>query len=109
MPEPSSTTSSSVQGRPNHLGILDDDDVQFVEETPEFSFGQYLVASAEQMLIMFGIYVLSIGPMYWTWVRAKHVEGNFFVAAFYEPLWRICEFIPPLREWLNWYVRLWNL
>ncbi len=67
----------------------------------------YLIASAEQMVIVFGLYVLSIGPMYWTWIEAKHVDGSHLIAAFYEPLWKLAGWIPPLGEWVNWYVCLW--
>lgn len=71
------------------------------------SYTSYFIASTEQMIIMFGLYVFSIGPMYWTWLRAKHVDGSQYIAAFYEPLWFLGGLFPRFGEWLNWYVRLW--
>lgn len=70
---------------------------------------QFLLATIEQAIILFGIYVLSLGPMYWTWIRAKHVDGNSVIAAIYQPLWVLGGLIDPFGEWLNWYVRFWNL
>lgn len=67
----------------------------------------YIIASTEQMIILLGIYIFSIGPMYWTWVDAKQVNGSYYIAAMYEPLWILGGLIPPFGEWLNWYVRLW--
>jgi hypothetical protein len=34
------------------------------------------------------------------------VNGSWFVAALYEPLWRLAS-IPPIGHWLNWYICLW--
>lgn len=70
-------------------------------------WGNYLLASAEQMVILVGIYIFSIGPMYWKWLEAKQVDGVHMVAVLYEPLWRLAGLIPAFGEWLNWYVRLW--
>lgn len=68
-----------------------------------------LEAFAERMFILWALYVLSIGPMYWQWVNAKYVDGPVLLAAFYEPLWIVSSACPPLGEWINWYVRLWIL
>ncbi len=84
--------------------VSPDVETKFEEEG---SLLEYLIASAEQMVILFGLYVLSIGPMYWTWIAAKHVDGSYYIAAFYEPLWFLAGLVPPLGEWLNWYVCLW--
>lgn len=68
---------------------------------------EYLVVSLEQMIILVGFYILSIGPMYWSWVGAKQVDGSYYIAAIYEPLWFLAGVFPDLGEWLNWYVRFW--
>jgi len=60
-----------------------------------------------RLIIALGIYVASIGPMYWTWLQAKYLNGSWFIAALYEPLWIAAGLIPPLGHWLNWYVSLW--
>ena len=77
------------------------------EEDSSGGLAGYLIASAEQMVILIGVYLFSIGPMYWIWLGAKYVDGNYYVAALYEPLWRLCGAIPFLGDWVNWYVRLW--
>lgn len=68
-----------------------------------------LEALAERLFILFSLYVLSIGPLYWQWYGAKYVSGPPLLAAFYEPLWILAGWCPPLGEWINWYVRLWVL
>lgn len=68
---------------------------------------EYIVASIEQMIILLGVYIFSIGPMYWIWLESKQVDGTYAFAVIYEPLWILAGIIPPLGEWLNWYVRLW--
>ena len=60
-----------------------------------------------QVVITWVLYILSIGPMYWTWFGGKYANGSFVVAAIYEPLLQLGEFIPPLGRFLNWYVSLW--
>ena len=67
------------------------------------------VVFIEQLIISFGLYVFSIGPMYWFWFGAKYVNGPFLIAALYEPLWQLAGICPPFGAWLNWYVRLWIL
>jgi hypothetical protein len=62
-----------------------------------------------QILITWVIYVLSIGPLYWQWYAGKYVNGPSVIAAFYEPLWRLCGVFPPLGRFVNWYVSLWIL
>ena len=77
------------------------------EEEATGGLSDYFIASAEQMVILIGLYLFSIGPMYWIWLEAKYVDGNYYVAALYEPLWRLCGVFPFLGDWVNWYVRLW--
>lgn len=62
-----------------------------------------------QMAITLVVYVLSIGPLYWQWYAGKYVSGPTVIAAFYEPLWILCGWFPPLGRLVNWYVSLWIL
>lgn len=62
-----------------------------------------------QVLVSWVLYMLSIGPVYWQWYAGKYVNGPTILSAFYEPLWRLCGIIPPLRWFMNWYVSLWIL
>ncbi len=62
-----------------------------------------------QVVVTWTIYVLSIGPLYWTWYAGKHVGDPNLVAIFYEPLYQLAGLIPPLGWFLNWYVALWIL
>ncbi len=67
----------------------------------------HLIALIEQLIITFGVYVLSIGPMYWPWYNAKYVEGPLIIAAFYEPLWLLAGWVPAIGDALNWYCSFW--
>lgn len=69
----------------------------------------YLIGLAGRMTILFGLYVLSIGPMYWWWYSGKFVNGSEYIAAFYEPLWILCVRFPWLGDWVDSYVWLWNM
>ena len=53
------------------------------------------------------IYALSIGPLYWQWYGARFAGGSPLLAAFYEPLFRLASWCPPLERWMDWYVSLW--
>ena len=77
------------------------------EESRNVVWG-YLVGLASRMIVLFGFYVLSIGPMYWQWYSAKFVNGSPYVAAFYEPLWALSHWVPWFGEWLDFYVQLWT-
>ncbi|HWL09715.1 MAG TPA: hypothetical protein VNQ76_14990 [Planctomicrobium sp.] len=63
----------------------------------------------ERMWILFCLYTLSIGPMYWHWLSGREVRGSTLIAVFYEPLRILGVWFPLFGEWLNWYVRLWIL
>lgn len=73
----------------------------------EFSWTGYLMFLAQRVFIYFSLYTLSIGPMYWKWYASQFVGGSSVVAAFYLPLVKLAEWIPPFGEWLDWYVNLW--
>lgn len=66
-----------------------------------------LEAYVERMFILFSIYSLSIGPMYWHYIDARQGNGNTLLAAFYEPLRLLGELFPLFGKCLNWYVSLW--
>ena len=55
----------------------------------------------------FVLYVLSIGPMYWTYYDAKYNTGPLWIAVIYEPLFYLCLFIPPLSWIVDAYVMWW--
>jgi hypothetical protein len=85
---------------------------QPAEAEPRGSFEvlvHYLLGLACRMGVLFGLYVLSIGPMYWRWYSGKFGNGSEYVAAFYEPLWVLCIQFPMLGEWVDGYVWLWNM
>lgn len=77
------------------------------------TLGNYLVGLSARMAVLFGLYVLSIGPMFWMWHSGKFGNGYRIVAAFYEPLFRLANIDDPLHigetigEWLNYYIGLW--
>jgi hypothetical protein len=57
--------------------------------------------------VYFSIYAISLGPMYWRWWEGKYLNGSKFIAAFYEPLFLVSGWIPPLGWFLNSYVHIW--
>jgi hypothetical protein len=65
-------------------------------------------ATVEWWLVGFLLYGLSIGPMYWHWFLGKYTEcGPIWIAMFYEPLWLLARWIPPLGWCLDSYIRWW--
>lgn len=66
-----------------------------------------LEAYIERIFILFSIYTLSIGPLYWHYIDALQGNGNVLLAAFYQPLRILGELIPIFGKCLNWYVALW--
>jgi hypothetical protein len=58
------------------------------------------------VLLVPPLYVLSIGPAVWLMVNGYITEGT--VNAIYTPLLlKDGETIPPLGEWVEWYLRFW--
>lgn len=57
--------------------------------------------------VAFVLYVLSIGPLYWQYYNAKFNTGSALLAAFYEPLYLLCAYIPPLSRLVDAYIMLW--
>lgn len=78
------------------------------EEPARWSLTAYLAGLACRMLVLFGFYTLSIGPMYWRWYSGKYINGSTLVAAFYEPLWILAGLFPWFGDWINAYIRLWQ-
>jgi hypothetical protein len=60
-----------------------------------------------RLAVMFTLYVLSIGPLYWKWYAAKVGLGSPVFILLYRPLETLAELIPPLGHFLNWYISLW--
>ncbi|MEZ6067670.1 MAG: hypothetical protein R3B90_18610 [Planctomycetaceae bacterium] len=72
------------------------------------SVADYLIGLTARMTVLFGLYVLSIGPMYWKWYSSKFVDDSPWIAAFYEPLWKLSHYVPWLGGWIDFYVTLWD-
>jgi hypothetical protein len=60
-----------------------------------------------RLAILFTVYTLSIGPLYWKWYAAKVGLGSPVFLALYRPLELLAKWIPALGHFLNWYVSLW--
>jgi hypothetical protein len=61
-----------------------------------------------RVLVYLTLYVLSIGPMFWKWYGAMHLEQNDLIVAFYLPLLFACR-IEFISDVVNWYIGLWIL
>lgn len=59
------------------------------------------------LLLAFGTYVLSIGPLYWKWYGAKAGLASPIYLAIYRPLEILAEMLPALGRLLNWYISFW--
>jgi hypothetical protein len=74
-----------------------------------YSPRQFAARVSNRLLIFLVVYVLSIGPMYWQWYDSKYFRDTSpFLARLYNPLDKFCELCPPFRDWLSWYIGLWN-
>jgi len=81
--------------------------VPSVERSRRIGWLLWMEGFIERMFILFCLYALSIGPMYWQWVDAAYAHGSPWVAAFYEPLRMLGEQFPLFGKSLNWYISLW--
>ncbi len=61
----------------------------------------------QSFCLVFTLYVLSIGPLYWKWYGAKSGLASPFFLVLYAPLEQLARQFPPLGHLLNWYVSLW--
>jgi len=59
-----------------------------------------------RLLVMFVLYVLSTGPMYWACYEAYYANGSKYIAMFYWPITVACE-NETIANWITWYVELW--
>jgi hypothetical protein len=66
-----------------------------------------LEAFLEKSFLLFCLYVLALGPLYWEWFAGKYLRGSILLAAFYEPLWLLANSVPWLGRIINWYLCLW--
>jgi hypothetical protein len=60
-----------------------------------------------KLAVLFGVYVLSIGPMYWKWFAAMHGLASPVYRAIYLPLEFLARAVPFFGQFLDWYVSLW--
>jgi hypothetical protein len=67
----------------------------------------WLFGLVQRIFLLLGFYVLSFGPMYWHWYGGRFAGGSQLVAAFYEPIIVLANFVPWFGEWMDWYVGLW--
>lgn len=77
------------------------------QEPAELTPLEFAARVYNRVLILFVLYVLSIGPAFWLWMKSMYLEENPVIAAFYYPLLLLCEWIPPFEELVNWYIKLW--
>lgn len=59
-------------------------------------------------VFLIAAYILSIGPLFWTWHYAEYFGGNEFIRVFYTPLRLLCEF-EFFEKLINHYIRWWIL
>lgn len=59
-------------------------------------------------LILFLMYILSTGPMYWYVYEAYNMGGSSFLANFYGPIALMCQ-VDWIANWFDWYIGLWIL
>ena len=76
-------------------------------EDSEATWSGFLLFFAQRVFLYLTLYVLSIGPLYWTWYESQFVGGSSIIAAFYLPLVALAEWVPPFGDWIEWYVHLW--
>lgn len=69
---------------------------------------QFAVRVYTRVVVILVIYVLSIGPMYWSWYESRYLNGDPFLAKLYYPLEVICHKLPWLGSWVDWYVDQWS-
>ena len=63
---------------------------------------------AALLAVVWVLYALSIGPMYWTWYSASYIRGPSWVPALYGPLQFVGEHVPVFGRWIDDYIWWWN-
>ena len=60
-------------------------------------------------LVFATIYTLSMGPMLWLATHGYLSDGTRqILSRAYQPLWVFAGYVPFLKQWLLWYVGLWD-
>ncbi|GIX03448.1 MAG: hypothetical protein KatS3mg113_0454 [Planctomycetaceae bacterium] len=76
---------------------------------PDSRWRRWLRFLGVRLVVYLTLYVLSIGPMFWTWYEGMYLDGPAWVVAFYTPLLYVCD----RWEWLSWavntYINWWIL
>lgn len=74
------------------------------------NFRRRVVRHVILLTILLTLYVLSIGPMWWSWFSGMYLatESNYWVIAFYEPLRLACQ-IEVVNSVVTAYIEWWNL
>ncbi len=107
MPEPSSPTEESAATAPS-------EDVSGPATGPPAADQQparrrrRVPTWLKLTVALFAAYILSIGPLFWTWHYAEYFGGNEFIRVFYAPLRLLCEF-ELFEKLINQYIRWWIL
>ena len=70
---------------------------------------RWLLQKLVSFTVLFTLYALSIGPMFWYWWDAVYVGGPSWVYLFYGPLVILAEYCPPFRDLINVYINWWIL
>ncbi len=81
----------------------------YVAEKTRPTLHQAILSRLKWTWIWLTWYILSIGPMYWSWHHAANNSEPSLVEAFYRPLLYACAIVPPLGELVNAYIELWVL
>ena len=74
---------------------------------PQATLGRAVVRRLKLLFWIGLVYVLSIGPMYWSWFRSKYNNEGVFWGLFYEPLWIVGNSVPPVGIAVDTYLLLW--
>ena len=86
-----------------------------MKETVPFStrLKRYLRGLAVRIVIYLAAYFviafLTIGPCFWYWFDAVHVNGSSWIAKFYAPLLWLSDHCEPLSRLVNAYINWWIL
>jgi hypothetical protein len=75
----------------------------------KFQWGRFFAWLPVYLLIGFAVYVLSVGPFYWTIYGAFVLDENSYLASLYLPLVVLSELSDPFARWMDWYIGLWVL
>jgi len=77
-----------------------------IQATPRRTWKQRVISYLWWWWFCLTWYVLSIGPLYWTWHRAAMIDEPSFIEFFYRPLLLLSQ-IPIFGDLVNAYIELW--